>query len=731
MKETKHYQLSAALAGALLATVGSVQAQPYYPSMVYGSKITIAPGVTRQSATNPSPAQRIVIFEIDMANRNVELWPVFRASGNVSGGPNEATSSMAVRTDAVAAVNAGYYDVTSLLTNSYTEIDGVFIGGRNTFLTPEGNRSVLGFSGAHQSIAKRTKLSTAFVPTDATNWDKIVDGIAGRGHFITAGGVLTTQDNESTGVTHYDARHPRTAIGYTASPYKAYLVAVDGRAAGTAEGMTYTELGQLMADLGIEQSVSLDGGGSTTAWAKGPGILNTPSDGSERSVASAWVVVRANTMDNTVSEVSTTGTWTTDTTNSQRYHVDQLVADDTVGPASVTWTPDLGASGLYRVSAWWTSAAGRASAAPYEIVHAGGTDTVAVDQEFDGGKWNVLGAYSFDAGTGGSVTLRNTAPGTVSADAVRFVRVGDVPAPPADPGYVVTAVLYSNDFSSTKSTDFAVVHGNAADNSIDFSYDYSAFAQQGGGIPAHIPQSPGSTGGDTRALRVATNLAAGAVNGVTATLTAISGQTNFRLTFDCWQNYNGGFAGGTGSTEYATFGATANTAHLALANSAYTGAANAFSGFYFAVSSEGGGSADYRYYDGNGVAATNVNNGTRANFLGTAAVNHTSFNGIFYPQNLYQTPGSPGKAWNRWEVVAFQGQLTLKVVKADGIEVVLCNQITPNANATLSGLLPHFGTMDVNAGSASPASDNFVLYDNIVVESIAAPSGVQDWVAFD
>lgn len=725
---------------AVLCLMTSLAQAAYYPNMVYGAKTQVAPGVTWQRATNASPAQKIVIIEVDMTNRNVELVPVLKSAGNVANTSNERTSSMAGRTDAVAAVNAGYYSVTAgdgyVMTNSYLEIDGVFLGGSNILMRPESNRSVLGFSGNHHAIAKRTKLSTAFVPADPTNWDKIVDAIAGRGHFVTAGGVVITQDNEGTTESHYNVRNPRTVIGYTASPYKVYLVTVDGRQAGIAEGMTYTELAQLMADLGVEQSVSLDGGGSTTAWIKGSGVVNVGSDGSERAVVTAWCVVSGNTMDNTVEEVDVMGSWVTDSTSSQKYYLDQLITDSTSGTASVKWTPDLAEDGLYKVYAWWTSEAGRATVAPYEVVHANGTSTMYANQSANGGKWNLLGIFPFHVGTGGSVTLRNTAPGTVSADAVRFVRISDIPAPIV-PGYILTGTLYQTDFETDVSSNFIISQQTAGDNSYNFSYDYSAFAQQGGGFPASIPQSPGSTGAGTKALRMAINLNNGVVNGITATLTGVTppgrtlSTTNMRITFDAWINYNGGSGGGTGSTEWMTFGGSADSARVAMANSDYAGANQPFNGFYFAMSGEGGSSTDYRYYDGNGTGGATGNNAARANYLGSAAVNSSSFTSIF-PGGEYETAGAPGKAWNRFEIVSLNGKLRLLVTRPDGFQVLLCDWFTPNTNATLTGLLPHLGTMDLNATSANPGQDNFVLYDNLKVETISPvpPSGIEDWTLF-
>lgn len=417
------------LCAAALALVsifaGPVQAA-YYPSMNHGPERVLAPGVTWRTATHANPAWSIQIIEIDMTEQNIELLPVFRSGGNLQGLPNERPSSMAARVDAIAAINAGYRatDGTNL-TNSYTMIDGHFIGGSSINMTPEHNRSALGFSGNHQKIAKRTKLTRTFIPAEPADWEKMTDVIAGRGHFVTSGGILITQDNEGTTTSHHGSRHPRTAIGFSADPYRVWLVTVDGRQTGFSIGMTYKELGKLMADLGVEQTVSLDGGGSTTTWIKGEGVVNSPSDGAERPVISAWAVVPSNTMDNLVEEAAISGNWEVDTSSSELYYLDQFVTNSSAGPASITWTPTLARDGLYKVYAWWTTDSSRVNSAPYEIDHALGSTTVEVDQRFNGGQWNLLETLPFRAGSEGKVTLRNTSPGTISADALRLVRVGD------------------------------------------------------------------------------------------------------------------------------------------------------------------------------------------------------------------------------------------------------------------------------------------------------------------
>ena len=78
--------------------------------------------------------------------------------------------------------------------------------------------------------------------------------------------------------------------------------------------------------------------------------------------------------------------------------------------------------GEYQVHAWWTQYKKRRTSVPYDIQHLGGTDTVTVNQRENGGKWNLLGTYSFD--TSATIVLRSLGNGSTSADAVMFVPTG-------------------------------------------------------------------------------------------------------------------------------------------------------------------------------------------------------------------------------------------------------------------------------------------------------------------
>ena len=95
----------------------------------------------------------------------------------------------------------------------------------------------------------------------------------------------TSESYEFSSMTE---RHPRSAIGWSSEAY--YLVEVDGRQQ-SSDGMTLNELSAFFIELGCEEAINLDGGGSATLWFGGR-VRNRPCDGEERPVANALVVLK-------------------------------------------------------------------------------------------------------------------------------------------------------------------------------------------------------------------------------------------------------------------------------------------------------------------------------------------------------------------------------------------------------------------------------------------------------
>jgi hypothetical protein len=101
--------------------------------------------------------------------------------------------------------------------------------------------------------------------------------------FVVGGSHVLIQNGEPAGGSLPAGRHPRTAIGIDEEGF-AYLVVADGRSSASF-GMSLAELQMYLDGLGLLNAINLDGGGSSTMVLRGS-VMNTPSDGRERSVAS-------------------------------------------------------------------------------------------------------------------------------------------------------------------------------------------------------------------------------------------------------------------------------------------------------------------------------------------------------------------------------------------------------------------------------------------------------------
>jgi hypothetical protein len=99
------------------------------------------------------------------------------------------------------------------------------------------------------------------------------------------------------------------------------------------------------------------------------------------------------------------------------------------------WTTTLPIGGSWDVYVRWPGAKGRTTKAAYEIVGSDGAQTVTVSQRTQSGGWHRLGRYPFGTASTKSpsavVRLTGQAPGTLVADAVRFVGPFSAPETPA------------------------------------------------------------------------------------------------------------------------------------------------------------------------------------------------------------------------------------------------------------------------------------------------------------
>jgi len=127
-------------------------------------------------------------------------------------------------------------------------------------------------------------------------------------------------------------------------------------------------------------------------------------------------------VDNTNATV--VGAWLIRNSSTDKYGPDYCYKVQGDGAAYLQFTPNLTQTGNYQVCEWHPQGSNRTTNAPYVISFDGGEQTVYVDQKIGGGRWNVLGTYSFAVGTAGNVKISDGFPDAgqvVLADAVKFV----------------------------------------------------------------------------------------------------------------------------------------------------------------------------------------------------------------------------------------------------------------------------------------------------------------------
>lgn len=185
------------------------------------------------------------------------------------------TSQIAQRYDALAAVNGSFFDMGKGNPICYLRIDSTRVGQNTPAKTDSINRKYYQ-SGAIALDHGRVKLLS-------THPSRIWEDSVGYPNLMTAGPLLIHHGHplpmrdDRTFVTK---RHNRTALGIRKDGAIVLLVA-DGRFKRESEGLSLTELIQVMQWMDCIEAINLDGGGSSTLYAKGHGtngIANFPSD---------------------------------------------------------------------------------------------------------------------------------------------------------------------------------------------------------------------------------------------------------------------------------------------------------------------------------------------------------------------------------------------------------------------------------------------------------------------
>jgi exopolysaccharide biosynthesis protein len=199
------------------------------------------------------------------------------------------TSDFGSQNQALAALNGTFFDVKN--------------GGSVDFI--KANGQVINENRLGKNNIREQREQAALVIKDgilhidgwdgSTDWEHKLDGqdIMLTGPLLMIDDKEAKLDSNSFNVT----RNPRSAIAVTRNN-RVLMITVDGRDANSA-GVSIFELRTILRWLHCSAGANLDGGGSSTLWVKGPGVVNYPSDSrrwthnGQRKVANVLLVKRS------------------------------------------------------------------------------------------------------------------------------------------------------------------------------------------------------------------------------------------------------------------------------------------------------------------------------------------------------------------------------------------------------------------------------------------------------
>ncbi|MGI5862385.1 MAG: phosphodiester glycosidase family protein [Myxococcales bacterium] len=229
------------------------------------------PGLALLRRTTSTP-WRIFALEVDLCARGVSV----RATAESE--RRRTPSAFRSLIGAQAVVNGDFFSF-----ENYYPI-GLAIGRGSQWHADNATMGYVAFGPDHSILSPPTE-----VLSSRPSWMR--EAVGGYPILVQNGTALTSF---SPAPSHCSSRHPRTAVGLSRDRQKLWLVVVDGRSSSSV-GMTCRELATLMAELGAWTALNFDGGGSSAMSIAGLGTVNSPSDGSERTVSNHLAIFAGGT----------------------------------------------------------------------------------------------------------------------------------------------------------------------------------------------------------------------------------------------------------------------------------------------------------------------------------------------------------------------------------------------------------------------------------------------------
>lgn len=231
----------------------------------------------------------------------VVMYPMKNFRTDILHRPEESAgkpSEIGREVGAAFALNGGYFHVKQRIPSVYFREGKEHLGythptelyrvdGLMGFKDHKGRKAVIEMAAdtmQYGAVSKGWKEAMASGPVLILDGEIVVPLLMGdKADGANVSAMADEQRQGSKIRTHYssaqfyDKRHPRAAFGYDDAG-NGYLVVIDGRFKGQADGATIYETAYICHLLGMTEAINLDGGGSTTLWTEKTGVINHPYD---------------------------------------------------------------------------------------------------------------------------------------------------------------------------------------------------------------------------------------------------------------------------------------------------------------------------------------------------------------------------------------------------------------------------------------------------------------------
>lgn len=169
--------------------------------------------------------------------------------------------------------------------STYIPYDQIVLSGSGAYATTLRNKCVVGQTMSIFLTIRDYGFDSRTPTHPAQDWTSAYGSVGCDREILISGQVTNLPSPDTT-------KRARTAFAFNAT--YTYLVVVEELMNNGAYGMNFQELAEFCRDrLSATHAASVDGGGSSCMWVKGKGIVNNPSDGSERATYNGMMLVNA------------------------------------------------------------------------------------------------------------------------------------------------------------------------------------------------------------------------------------------------------------------------------------------------------------------------------------------------------------------------------------------------------------------------------------------------------